>query len=61
MRRDLGFSVAEWDALPWWQQKLYIDEWIVDHTPQEAQEPPVQVVDAADLDLPWNWQDVKVG
>lgn len=26
VRRHLGFSVDEWDALPWWQQRLYIEE-----------------------------------
>jgi hypothetical protein len=26
VRRWLGFSVDEWCALPWWQQRLYIGE-----------------------------------
>jgi hypothetical protein len=26
VRRHLGFSVGEWDALPWWQQRLYVEE-----------------------------------
>lgn len=25
VRRRLGFSVDEWQALPWWQQNLYLD------------------------------------
>lgn len=24
-RRHLGFSVAEWQALPWWQSRLYAE------------------------------------
>lgn len=26
MRKILGFSVDEWDALPWWQQTLYLEQ-----------------------------------
>lgn len=26
VRRHLGFSVDEWDRLPWWQQRLYVEE-----------------------------------
>ncbi|WP_190824684.1 hypothetical protein [Saccharopolyspora pogona] len=26
VRRYLGFSVDEWDRLPWWQQRLYVEE-----------------------------------
>lgn len=25
VRRELGYGVDEWQALPWWQQQLYID------------------------------------
>lgn len=25
MRKHLGFSINEWVALPWWQQRLYTD------------------------------------
>lgn len=25
IRRHLGFSVDEWRALPWWQQRLYAE------------------------------------
>lgn len=24
-RRRLGLSVREWDALPWWQSRLYLE------------------------------------
>lgn len=26
MRRYLGFTVDEWDSLPWWQQHMYANE-----------------------------------
>lgn len=26
MRRHLGFSVDEWERLPWWQQRMYVEE-----------------------------------
>lgn len=25
MRRKLHYSPAEWDALPWWQQDMFLD------------------------------------
>lgn len=25
MRRHLGFTVAEVDAMPWWQHRMYMD------------------------------------
>lgn len=25
-RVDLGFTVDEWRALPWWQRKLYLEQ-----------------------------------
>lgn len=25
MRKHLYFSVDEWRALPWWQQRMYVD------------------------------------
>lgn len=26
VRKHLGFSIAEWDRLPWWHQQVYIEE-----------------------------------
>lgn len=26
VRKHLGFCVAEWDSLPWWQQRMYAEE-----------------------------------
>lgn len=25
IRRHLGFTIDEWQALPWWQQRLYME------------------------------------
>ena len=24
-RRELGFSISEWEGLPWWHRKAYLD------------------------------------
>jgi hypothetical protein len=26
VRKELGFSIDEWDAMPWWQQRVYIEQ-----------------------------------
>lgn len=25
MRKHLGFTIGEWEALPWWQQQVYLE------------------------------------
>jgi hypothetical protein len=39
----LGFSVEEWDALPWWQSRMYVEclseELTGDAAPEEEEEP----------------------
>lgn len=36
MRKHLGFSVTEWDSLPWWQQRMYAEELTTDLVGGEA-------------------------
>lgn len=44
MRKHLGYSVAEWESLPWWQQRMYLSELDTDLTvrrnPDPAQSEP---------------------
>lgn len=43
VRRYLYFTPAEWDALPWWAQKVYIEglkEELTDHTRADPSEAP---------------------
>lgn len=30
VRKHLGFTATEWDALPWWQQRMYVEELAAD-------------------------------
>lgn len=39
MRKHLGFSVNEWQSLPWWQQKLYIDQLSMDLAAERGDDP----------------------
>lgn len=25
VRRHLGFTIDEWESLPWWQQRVYVE------------------------------------
>ena len=37
-RRKLGLSVEEWYALPWWQQRMYIDGMMAEGVIRSADE-----------------------
>lgn len=44
MRKHLGFSVAEWDALPWWQSRMYaelLDEYLAAERGEEITDGPL--------------------
>lgn len=50
VRKHLRFSVDEWQALPWWQQKLYIDQLRMDLAAESGEEPdePASYVELAE-------------
>lgn len=39
VRKHLHFSVAEWQTLPWWQQKMYVDQLAMDLAAERGEEP----------------------
>jgi hypothetical protein len=40
VRKHLYYSADEWQALPWWQQKMYIDQLAMDLAAERGEEPP---------------------
>lgn len=40
IRKHLFFSINEWVALPWWQQRLYIDQLNEQIALDNGEEPP---------------------
>ena len=47
VRKHLGFSIDEWDRLPWWQQKVYVEELQADLFGDE--QPPDEMASNDDL------------
>ena len=48
-RATLGYTVAEWRALPWWQRKMYLEGWEWANAPADDQDgaPEGSPLDAA--------------
>lgn len=42
-RRHLGYSPEEWDHLPWWQARLYLEGMRMEFDPDHAE--PAQATD----------------
>lgn len=48
VRRHLGFTIDEWESLPWWQQRVYVEslaEEFGDDRPQEGRPVANKVLD----------------
>ena len=39
VRRYLGLSFSEWDALPWYQQRVYMEEWNAEQRAESEEDP----------------------
>jgi hypothetical protein len=49
VRRHLHFGWAEWDALPWWQQRAYLEELVREMSDGDDPDGGADEIDAADV------------